>query len=209
MRSYTAVTVQLERLLGRGKYSQVYLARELSTNQMVAIKRVSGGSSAPQHDRKWERVCGSWVTRGELGPSALLYGLHALRCACQRLRGEQTPTAGRQAAVLPLPRHLAAHVSCTGDWCYNPRPMVPAATWASRADVGPGGPLERRTRPGVYTAAPAHHASRSRRRRLPGRPALHCLASCGLYISTRRGPFVPTGPNAMHNLRSYAMGRSA
>ncbi|KAG2485833.1 hypothetical protein HYH03_015416 [Edaphochlamys debaryana] len=31
---------QLDRLLGRGKYSQVYLAREKTTGQMVAIKRV-------------------------------------------------------------------------------------------------------------------------------------------------------------------------
>ncbi|GFR52998.1 hypothetical protein Agub_g15690, partial [Astrephomene gubernaculifera] len=31
---------QLDRLLGRGKYSQVYLAREIQTGQLVAIKRV-------------------------------------------------------------------------------------------------------------------------------------------------------------------------
>ncbi|PNH07020.1 Serine/threonine-protein kinase Nek7 [Tetrabaena socialis] len=36
----TLADYQLERLLGRGKYSQVYLARELHTGLMVAIKRV-------------------------------------------------------------------------------------------------------------------------------------------------------------------------
>ncbi|KAG2445744.1 hypothetical protein HXX76_000350 [Chlamydomonas incerta] len=36
----TLADYQLDRLLGRGKYSQVYLARETRTGQMVAIKRV-------------------------------------------------------------------------------------------------------------------------------------------------------------------------
>lgn len=56
-------TLQMERLLGRGKYSQVFLARDRKTGQLVAIKRVrparTGALGSPLGACRtvWEAVC--------------------------------------------------------------------------------------------------------------------------------------------------------